>query len=221
MNLQHGLLELVSATIQYLQEIDCINLQNLKADKQRQSLEENCSNRQQKDNNKNIECKKATSIKKEILATQTTHSPKNVTTKEKKPIIIGDWQLNLPSIAHEKTSKFSSFFKAEQLAIPIYLLCSEEYNLLFLENMSRAITQFIAPSALFYGKLDTLLLNKNIKLIIAPLSIIKHKFSEAELHQFLEIQGSYILPLADTYNIELKHHLWNLLKNFHLTHLSS
>lgn len=134
--------------------------------------------------------------------------------KKSPPVKVTDWTLNPLSLPPDYPPAFTSYFKAIPLTIPIRLFVAESSQILFLENVSRAITRFIAPSMLFAGKLDVLLTNQNVHLILAPLSVLKKRFPQVELHCFLKIGGTALLPLADQYDLELKRNLWKCLKSF-------
>jgi len=144
--------------------------------------------------------------------------------EEPKPVSNGpvsNWTLNPMALPPELSPRYTSFFKEIPLHIPIRLVVTDPSQTFFLENVARALTKLIAPAALFSGKLDSLLTNQNIQLVLAPLSHLKKRFPQVELHQFLKLDGPTLLPLADHYDIELKHALWNTLKSFQNTPPSS
>lgn len=132
-----------------------------------------------------------------------------------------NWILNPMPLPTETSPQFTSFFKPIPLYIPIRLFVTETSQTLFLESIARAITKEIAPASLFSGRLDTLLTNRNVQLILAPLSLLKKRFPQIELHQFFKVEGPTLLALADQYDLELKRDLWNSLKSFQNTLLSS
>lgn len=125
-----------------------------------------------------------------------------------------NWILNPMPLPPEFSPQFTSFFKEIPLNIPIRLVVTDPIHTFFLESVARALTQLIAPAALYSGKLDTLLTDHNVQLVLAPLSHLKKRWPQVQLHQFLKLDGSTLLPLANHYDIDLKHDLWNSLKNF-------
>ncbi|MEZ5315559.1 MAG: hypothetical protein R3E91_05075 [Chlamydiales bacterium] len=127
------------------------------------------------------------------------------------------WSLTPLPVPEEEVSKFSAFFPQLPLYIPIRLIMTNQKEILFLQNVARAITRLIAPATLYKGELATLLKDHNVLLILAPLSLLKQKFPRAELHQLLKLDHLSLLPLADYYNPDLKRHLWNTLKSFQNT----
>jgi len=140
--------------------------------------------------------------------------PKPPLPKRKEPKPSLNWILNPMPLPTEFSPQFTSFFKAIPLNITIRLFVTDPSQTFFLESVARAITQLVAPAALFSGKLDTLLTNHNIQLVLAPLSLLIKRFPQVQLHQFLKLDGPTLLPLADHYDIDLKRTLWNSLKNF-------
>ncbi len=139
--------------------------------------------------------------------------------KEHKPPT--NWSLTPMSVPEAHPPSFTAHFKTLPLDIPIYLLITDESQSFFLENVARALTRTVAPAALFSGKLDLLLTRQSVRLVLAPLSFLKKRFPQVELHQFLKLGDHTLLPLADNYDVDLKRDLWNKLKNFPNTPLSS
>ncbi len=132
--------------------------------------------------------------------------------EEPKPKPTPNWILNPMPPPEVQPMQFGSIFNSIPLDIPVRLVVTDPSETFFLENVARALTKTIAPAALFSGKLDLLLTNHNVQLVLAPLSHLKKRFPQVELHQFLKIDGPTLLPLADHYDLELKRALWNTLK---------
>ncbi|MCH9627452.1 MAG: hypothetical protein S4CHLAM2_10920 [Chlamydiales bacterium] len=145
-----------------------------------------------------------------------TAAPATAPVEAKKPETKPEakWKLTPFPLPSENLPHFAQFYSSQPLHIPIRLLVVNETQTLFLENVARALTQYMAPAALFSGKIDTLLTNQNIQLVLAPLSLLQKRFSQVDLHQFHKLDGPTLLPLADHYDTDLKRTLWNTLKSF-------
>lgn len=141
--------------------------------------------------------------------------------KKEDPKPSANWILNPLPLPAEFSTEFSSLFRPIPLSIPIRLVVAEQSQIFFLESVARAVTKLIAPAVLYSGKIDPLLTNSSILLILAPLSLLKKRFPQVELHQLLKFDGPALLPLADHYDLELKRALWNTLKSFQNTLPSS
>jgi hypothetical protein len=134
--------------------------------------------------------------------------------KNEDPKPSSNWILNPLPLPAEFPTEFSSLFRPIPLSIPIRLVVAEQSQIFFLESVARALTKLIAPAMLYSGKIDPLLTNSSILLILAPLSLLKKRFPQVELHKLLKFDGPALLPLADHYDLELKRALWNILKSF-------
>ncbi len=127
------------------------------------------------------------------------------------------WKLTPMPLPSENLPHFTHFYSSQPLIIPIRLLLVDENQTLFLESVARALTQHIAPAALFSGKIDALLTNQSVQLVLAPLSLLQKRFPQVDLHQLHKLDGPTLLPLAGHYDIDLKRTLWNTLKSFPIT----
>lgn len=132
-----------------------------------------------------------------------------------------NWPLTPMELPVEFCPKFEKLYKPLPLDVPIRLYVADDSQVLFLESLCRAITQHFGPASLFKGKLDTLLTTTTIELVLAPLSCLKKRFPQLELHHHIKLDGPTLLPLADEYDLDLKRELWTCLKNFRASPPSS
>lgn len=146
---------------------------------------------------------------------------KPVEKKKKEEPPLANWILNPMPLPEERPLQFNGVFQTMPLTVPVRLIAADPGQIIFLENVARALTKWIAPAALYSGKLDPLLTNHSVQLVLAPLSLLKKRFPQVELHQLLKIDGPALLPLADHYDLQLKRTLWNTLKSFQNTLPSS
>ncbi|MCC5831921.1 MAG: hypothetical protein JJU12_02635 [Chlamydiales bacterium] len=147
--------------------------------------------------------------------------PKPQVIKKEKPNLNRNWELNPMPLPTELTPEFTSLFRPLPLTIPIRIAFADPGQIFFLENVARALTKLIAPTSLYSGKLDHLLTNHHVLLVLAPLSLLEKRFPQVELHQLLKLDGPTLLPIADHYDPKLKRALWNILKSFRNTLPSS
>lgn len=133
---------------------------------------------------------------------------------------LGNWTLNSMAIPDELAPSFTSF-PQHPLRIPIYLFVADPEPLPFLESLARALTEFLAPAALFSGKIDSLLVRDYVKLLLAPLSFLRKRWPDVQVHEGFPLDNVTLLPLADSYTPEQKRALWKSLHHFCTTHLSS
>lgn len=152
--------------------------------------------------------------KSEPIETPQPHIPEPIQSKPQEIKQPTNWILNPLPLPVEDIPQYTSFFPTHPLHIPIQLVLTDPEQTFFLENVARALTKLIAPAALYSGKIDLLLTNKNTQLVCAPLSFLQKRFPQVTLHQYYKINGPTLLPLADHYNLEMKTALWNVLKRF-------
>lgn len=130
--------------------------------------------------------------------------------------------MDLPDENPTLTERFANYFSNTPLDIPIRLVAPSSAlppQLLFLENVARAITQKWSPATVHSEiQLVKLLESSDCKLIIVPHLLLKKKFPQLQIHGFYKTIGPTLLPLEelDRYlnDPNLKRTLWTTLKTF-------
>lgn len=154
---------------------------------------------------------------------ESTPPPKAPLPQPKKETV--KWPLHSMGSIIVHPPAFSHLLKISTPQIPVIILLAEEEesHRLFVENVARAVTRHFAPTRVLLASDE---LDSGVKLVLAPIFILRKRLGEIHSHEFYKKDGLTFLPLEDFERYlndrDLKLSLWNKLKSyFQSTPLSS